>query len=58
VENLLVLLGIKKDLNSAFKEAYEQGDSIQVDLTVGDIYGDKLDFQLPKNLLAATMGKA
>ena len=31
---------------------------MNVDLTVGDIYGENVDFSLPKDLIAATMGKS
>jgi pantothenate kinase len=60
MNSLIKLIGIEKDLNSAFEEAYVSGESKNVDLSVGDIYGSgsNVNFSLPKDLLASSMGKA
>lgn len=44
----------KKDIRFLINEILEKGDSKKVDMTVGDIYGEKCDF-LPVSLLASTL---
>lgn len=59
IQSLVKLLGVDGDINTAFNEAYISGNSHNVDLTVGDIYGyNNHNFSLPKDLLASSMGKA
>jgi pantothenate kinase len=55
----MLLLTKYKNVNKAIERGFDYGDSSNVDMTVGDIYGSNVEsLGIPANLLASSMGKA
>lgn len=46
------------DPRAIAEQAWVKGDSKEIDLSVGDIYGDKVDFMLAPSVIASSLAKA
>lgn len=58
IEGLIQLAGLSGSLEEVFQKAFEEGENANVDLTVGDIYGNGCSsLKLPNELIASSMGK-
>lgn len=51
-------MGLDGDINLQLERAYKEGNNLNADMTVEDIYGKSYEaLGLPKDIIAASLGK-